>query len=584
MNPEENPGPRTAPSPKKTRMAMTPLVLIGIFVSFTEVIAGTVLLQSEGNTKIALTVFVCVFPFAIFGGFFGLLWARPFHLYPPPETTDMDGAVKYMKAVTHKGTVAQETQSAIEAPIINSPLTLVHSKNDQISAVGQRTDPQPKEEPDLQFKMMKAYIEKKGEIGDRFFSEALELEKDIIKKDKLRLWRAYLKFTFLGVSESLTEILKLCKSSENEVKLSALNWAGVCYNNIKDFSNAIACNTTAIEIAEPKNKPQYIATLAGTYANDGQTAKAIDLICNSLSEFSEPEAQATLYAKLSSIFEGTDQHELCALAAEKALQYRPTDETMRFAAGYAYSNSGHKHLTVFHYEALIDFKRDHAMALNNLGVAYQGLTMPIKAISRYKQSFEKDNSLAGANLANVLIDIGFAELADETLEKAKAMKDPHQNVSRSIVTLSVKREEEAKQQKAVLKSGRDQQRFLREYADAYFLKLDSNHSKFQGTWTTKNGDTIHVSETHSSLSAQWHQDGVTFKMTGKVTNRSAIIEVLQHIDKTDVLSLLGSSPKKGYAYINTDRTEMAWMTMDGTEASVRSFHLACIQPALPEVS
>lgn len=78
---------------------ITPLGLIGIFITFTETTLGIGMTQTSGNIQIALTVFVIAFPMAIAGFFFFMLWRRPLHLYAPFEYGSAHDALVFIDAI-----------------------------------------------------------------------------------------------------------------------------------------------------------------------------------------------------------------------------------------------------------------------------------------------------------------------------------------------------------------------------------------------------------------------------------------------------------------------------------------------------
>ena len=69
---------------------MTPLWVISIFVSLTEVVLGVAASQTTGGIQVALVSFAMVFPLLIAGAFFACLWARPWVFYPPSEYGRID--------------------------------------------------------------------------------------------------------------------------------------------------------------------------------------------------------------------------------------------------------------------------------------------------------------------------------------------------------------------------------------------------------------------------------------------------------------------------------------------------------------
>jgi CheY-like chemotaxis protein len=86
----------------------TPLWVISLFVSLTEVITGVAATQITGNLQEALIVFVIAFPLFIASAFFIILWHKPYVFYPPTEFkgVDVNEFVEAMQRKRDIGTVA----------------------------------------------------------------------------------------------------------------------------------------------------------------------------------------------------------------------------------------------------------------------------------------------------------------------------------------------------------------------------------------------------------------------------------------------------------------------------------------------
>jgi len=64
---------------------MTPLVIIALFNSLTETVATVAVIQTGGTVQVALAAFVIIFGVLNAGGFFAILWSRPYYLYSPKD-------------------------------------------------------------------------------------------------------------------------------------------------------------------------------------------------------------------------------------------------------------------------------------------------------------------------------------------------------------------------------------------------------------------------------------------------------------------------------------------------------------------
>ena len=82
----------------KSHTKMTPLWVISLFLSLTEVVAGVAVTQTTGNIQVTLVWFVIIFAVLVAGMFFVLLWSRPWTFYPPSEYANVD-VQQYVEAL-----------------------------------------------------------------------------------------------------------------------------------------------------------------------------------------------------------------------------------------------------------------------------------------------------------------------------------------------------------------------------------------------------------------------------------------------------------------------------------------------------
>ncbi|MDJ0675613.1 MAG: hypothetical protein QNJ36_09585 [Calothrix sp. MO_167.B42] len=80
----------------------SPLWVISLFVSLTEVVTGIAVIQASGAVQIALTVFVIVFPLLIATMFFLTLWYKPYVFYPPKEFGKDTTVIQYVEAMQRR--------------------------------------------------------------------------------------------------------------------------------------------------------------------------------------------------------------------------------------------------------------------------------------------------------------------------------------------------------------------------------------------------------------------------------------------------------------------------------------------------
>lgn len=81
------------------------------------------------------------------------------------------------------------------------------------------------------------------------------------------------------------------------------------------------------------------------------------------------------------------------------------------------------------------------MAWNNLAVCFTQLKAPALAFGAYRKAADLNETLAAANLANILMDAGATHEAEELLAKAREAKDYHKNINNGLVRLQTIRTE-----------------------------------------------------------------------------------------------------------------------------------------------
>ncbi len=118
---------------------LTPLWIIALFVSLVETVLGIGVMQTTGWVQGALTIFVMIFPLLIAGGFFGILWFKPYVLYPPSEFSQQDVSA-YVKAMQQRGTEDVEiykivTEAVREALVSNELITMLQKNETTVSRV-----------------------------------------------------------------------------------------------------------------------------------------------------------------------------------------------------------------------------------------------------------------------------------------------------------------------------------------------------------------------------------------------------------------------------------------------------------------
>lgn len=92
---------------------MTPLVLISIFLSLTEVVLGVSVTYTIGGVQIALVSFAILFPLLIAAAFFSILWLKPYVFYSPFEYSSADEAETFINAISQDAKRIKNTATEV---------------------------------------------------------------------------------------------------------------------------------------------------------------------------------------------------------------------------------------------------------------------------------------------------------------------------------------------------------------------------------------------------------------------------------------------------------------------------------------
>lgn len=375
---------------------------------------------------------------------------------------------------------------------------------------------------DLMNEMIRAILNGEFEKGKSLYKQLQESERDPVEKSK----REGVYYYFLyqrGDTSALSRITELTKNPD--ISHYAHYWLGLCYETSQDFDKAFSEHKIAAENAKSQEqRALYIVHCARSLHESGKKNDALKYIMRELANASETNALAALYNGLASLYLLDESYELRGLALEKAIEYQPNDPDLLFQAGYSYSQVEFNELSLLHYNTLLHFSPENDMALNNIGVAYSRLSMPIKSIDHQKKAFDFGNTLAASNIALGYIGAGFSDEAKQIIEKANEQKDVHRNVGSTFSEIIDKKEKEQKREKETLDSAKEQQRFMRSFGEAYFLQTPEI-SNINGNWTFPDGTDVTIVQQNETFTLEWTENKQAYGLKGNLTNRAAQITI-----------------------------------------------------------
>ena len=412
---------------------------------------------------------------------------------------------------------------------------------------------EPKTSKEWLGEMIDAFYSRNIEQGEEAFKKVQESEADAVEKLKNEAIYLSLRYRHANDSSALRKLQALAEQRK-EVSHYVHFWIGFCYEEAGEFDNAAkAYEISAQSKQKEKDRAHDIVSLARCLFRAGKQSQAYKAVMQEIGKATDAEAVSTLYEGLASLYELSQDLELRALALEKALESKPNDTKLHFAAAYSYSQKELNDLSLLHYKTSLTFNPDDAPSLNNIAVQYEQLLMPMHSVKFYKKASERNETLAMANLAYRFMNAGFREEASEILNKAKQQANLHPNVGSAISAIPEKEEAESEIEERSLNSARTQQRFLLSFAEAYFTEKP-NCPTFNGLWC--NSIDLSITQSETRIEARWLDDEEN-KFTGHVTNRAARVTSYK---KNAFLSRYEENGR-GYVYLSPDGQQLFIMIL-----------------------
>src|SRR6266496_2401611 len=367
-----------------------------------------------------------------------------------------------------------------------------------------------------------------------------------------------------GYAGAFEQLIAFSKKHEDmkEIYSDSQRFIGYIYSGFGNNRRAIEAFDTAYKATEvPMQKARLVSLKADCLYKMGRESEAISIITSEIATIESLDAQSELYENLADLFKQSDKWELRAIAIEKAIEYRTSDSNLRFAAAYAYAEAGLQMLSLMHYIDLANIKGEASSGsgLNNLGVQYERLNMPIHAVRYYRRAWKNKETLAAANLAYQYMNAGFDDDAKQLLDMARKEDDPHPNVGSALAALSSRNEAEDKTKREILNKARQQQSFFEMYGTALLIG-ESECPDIHGQWKLGNID-VTITQTKNDYTAEWGKGNDEGKITGSIQRLSAKIQY----SKVKYPGLGLSSSGAGFMYLSKDLQEMFHMIQDSNE-------------------
>ncbi len=198
------------------------------------------------------------------------------------------------------------------------------------------------------------------------------------------------------------------------------------------------------------------------------------------------EQNFALYKAMGDAYKEQGELDLSCPLYEKALNFEPTDLSLRFRLAYDYGEIKRYALSVYHYKAHLKTS-DDSSALNNMGWEFSRLKLLGKSVHSYKKAIELDHTLASANLARIYIESGLYDEAKLVLSQAVEKENHHESVDYYLNQLKTSIEKEDQEESKLFKDTNTYRNFIFNFAKAISTSFN-RYKEINGLWIANYGE------------------------------------------------------------------------------------------------
>lgn len=379
------------------------------------------------------------------------------------------------------------------------------------------------------------------------------LEQDQFKNQTVAKAFFYKELYFAGKSDAFQELKAIADSNPEEVNIiEALVDCLQFYDKQKDAGDLIEYYLDKNSNYDNKIKLVTILSSTNIKLKDFEKSKRILYPFLENENTNTDEQNFALYKAMGDVYKEHGELDISCALYENALNYKPTDLSLRFKLAFDYDEIKKPALSVYHYKSNLKTSKD-SMAMNNLGVEYSQLKLLGKSSQSYKKAIELNNTLASANLSRIYIDSGLYDEANMILSKAIEKDDHHENVDYFLNQLKTSIERENKEDSKLLNDTNAYRAFIFNFAKAISTPLD-RYEEINGLWVANYGEVkefIISIELPNVIKGTHQLDYISYSYpsaTGLGVYALRPLEAVQSENRTKETTISGTIINKGLKY------------------------------------
>ncbi|SFD26824.1 hypothetical protein SAMN05660831_01356 [Thiohalospira halophila DSM 15071] len=360
-------------------------------------------------------------------------------------------------------------------------------------------------------------------------------------------------------------------AASGEEKFNYLIWLDKLYQRISAFNDSenlwvefinSSEDTTLIDKASIK--------LSEVYRETGNLQKAKKVLFERILGRGYEDCPA-IYEEIARLCVIEKDHECAATSFEISLASNEDNKELLFSAAYQQSESNIQILSFLNYQTLLRLDPNNSSALNNIAISEGDLGLPGKKYEKFVRAEEEGSTLATANIAQLMINVGMFDEAERKLRWAMAQENAHENVGEVYSKLEKEREREREKAEKLSQFGRKKRGEFRKYGN-HRLGFEDNENAFLNITKGPNNEAVETKVDEGIINSKWlerapgvldSEEEYEVTVTGKIIGRSAkVIYNKKRKGTFHGLSLGNKESFSAFSYVDSASGEWIIFSLD----------------------